>query len=137
MGKPQWPAARPKDLTERAVAAFERAVAAFERIADNPRGGGDAASLVRIENKLDALGRQEDASTARENRIMAFTEDVLSKIAEQTTRLGSIDTSLEALVANGTISQADKDKIMTAFGTTDEQLARAEAALAANVPPTP
>lgn len=112
--------------------------AILERIEEKlgtPAAGGDAAALARIESKLDAIRQQEDASAERETRIMAFTEDVLAKIAEQTTRLDSIDTALEALVASGTITQANKDAIMAAFGTTDAQLARAEAALAANVPP--
>ena len=139
-GKPVKTDERIADALEALCVWMSRIKPLLERIAGGegtPGGGNHAAILDRIEQKIDVIGTQETASTARENKIMAFTEDVLSKIAEQTTRLDSIDTALEALVASGTISQANKDAIMAAFGTTDAQIARAEAALAANVPPAP
>ena len=67
-------------------------------------------------------------------RIMALGQDILDAVTAEGTRIDSIIALLTGLVANGTIDAETAQKIKDAIAG---QTAALDAALAANVPPTP
>ncbi len=90
------------------------------------RQEGDAEQLDRIERKLDRLTRME-------GRQMAFAQEVLDKIARQTTLIGSIKTWIQNLPTD----VATPEQKAAILANLDANEAELSTAIPANTPLQP
>ncbi len=93
-----------------------------------------AFGLHKVLWALEGIERRLQHIHYQGARIMALGQDILDAVTAEGTRIDSIIALLTGLVANGTIDAETAQKIKDAIAG---QTAALDAALAANVPPTP
>lgn len=93
--------------------------------------------LNRIERKLDLLIKKENQMNETTTEILAAVEQETTLEQSAITLLNSLQTQLQAALANTTIDPADQANLNTIFADLSANATALSAAITANTPVAP